>query len=347
MSRRVTNIVLLAATAVLVVTGLVAWVLPESKATLLYDLHRITGVALVLVLPWKELVARMSLGRRARSASAATARSLRSAIGSARLRAVVADTLPGLLAGVALALTVGLGLAWTLDLVSFDRPIAYSAMNVHVFAGLALVPLVAWHALQRWEPPRARDLSSRRTALRLLGIGGLAVVGGVVVERFPIGRRVTGSKHAGSFTGNAFPQTIWAFDEIPAVDPSTWRLEITGATADRTPLTLEAVLAGPSREVDAIIDCTGGWWSEQRWRGLSLMDLLLIRGISPAASSVTVRSVTGHSWSYPLEDLRDAVLATHVGGEPLSPGHGAPVRLVVPGRRGFQWIKWVSRVDVS
>ena len=38
------------------------------------------------------------------------------------------------------------------------------------------------------------------------------------------------------------------------------------------------------------------------------------------------------------------LLATHVGGEPISPGHGAPVRLVAPNRRGFQWVKWVDRI---
>ena len=40
------------------------------------------------------------------------------------------------------------------------------------------------------------------------------------------------------------------------------------------------------------------------------------------------------------------LLATHVGDEPLSPGHGAPVRLVAPGRRGFQWVKWIDRIEV-
>ncbi|TMD59944.1 MAG: sulfite oxidase, partial [Chloroflexi bacterium] len=39
------------------------------------------------------------------------------------------------------------------------------------------------------------------------------------------------------------------------------------------------------------------------------------------------------------------LLATHLGGETLSPAHGYPVRLVAPGRRGFQWVKWVSRIE--
>lgn len=328
MPRRLTNALLLAAVVLLVATGFVAWAQPEAKATWLYDLHRITGVALVVALPWKELIARGSLIRRAR-------------------RAMLGTAVPGVAATVALATTVLLGAAWTLGAVSFDRPIPYSAMNLHVFAGVALLGLTAWHVAHRWEVPRRRDLPSRRAALRLLGIGAFASAIGLVAERFPAGRRVTGSRHAGSFTGNAFPLTIWAFDTVPSIDPATWRLEIAGAVADRAPLDIAAITGAPQRELDAIIDCTGGWWSEQRWRGVGVLDLLRSRGLAADARSVAVTSLTGHQWTFDVADLADALLATHVGGEPLSAGHGAPVRLVVPGRRGFQWVKWVGRIEAT
>ena len=59
-----------------------------------------------------------------------------------------------------------------------------------------------------------------------------------------------------------------------------------------------------------------------------------------------VISRTGYRWSFGLEHARGLLLATRVGGEPLSHGHGAPCRLVAPGRRGFQWVKWVERIEV-
>jgi DMSO/TMAO reductase YedYZ molybdopterin-dependent catalytic subunit len=31
----------------------------------------------------------------------------------------------------------------------------------------------------------------------------------------------------------------------------------------------------------------------------------------------------------------------------LTHGHGAPLRLIVPGRRGYEWVKWVTEVEVS
>lgn len=327
MSRRLTNGLLLATLLTLLGTGLIAWAIPESQATPLYALHRIAGVGLVLALPWKQLVARASLVRRVRLGVAPSA-------------------IPGIAATVALALTVGIGLAWTFGLVSFDRPIPYSAMNLHVFAGVALVPLVLWHLARRWEPPRVRDIASRRAALRLLLLGVAAAVAGTLLERFPAGRRITGSRHAGSFTGNDFPLTIWAFDQVPAIDARNHRIEVSGL-ADGAPIDMAALASAAPMAMNAIIDCTGGWWSEQRWRGASLLELLRSRGLDPGARTVTVRSVTGHAWSFGIDDMREALLATHVGDEELAPGHGYPVRLVVPGRRGFQWIKWVGRIEVS
>lgn len=35
-----------------------------------------------------------------------------------------------------------------------------------------------------------------------------------------------------------------------------------------------------------------------------------------------------------------------MNGEPLAKGHGAPLRLVVPGWFGIAWVKWLNRVEV-
>ncbi len=44
--------------------------------------------------------------------------------------------------------------------------------------------------------------------------------------------------------------------------------------------------------------------------------------------------------------LQRNVLATHIRDELIQHGHGAPLRLVAPGRRGFQWVKWVTEIEV-
>jgi DMSO/TMAO reductase YedYZ molybdopterin-dependent catalytic subunit len=69
-------------------------------------------------------------------------------------------------------------------------------------------------------------------------------------------------------------------------------------------------------------------------------------GAMPTAGWLRVESYTGYRWSFPLDEAPRLLLATHMSGEPLTHGHGAPVRLVAPGRRGFQWVKWVVRIEL-
>ena len=133
---------------------------------------------------------------------------------------------------------------------------------------------------------------------------------------------------------------------VPSVPVSLLGFYVTGlAFGPLMPALLSyADLTGHGeRQVQAVLDCTSGWWSEQVWTGYRLLDLLTPLA---AAREVAVQSVTGHRIVFRLDDLEGAVLATHVGAEPLSPAHGSPVRLAVPGRRGYQWVKWVSRIEV-
>jgi DMSO/TMAO reductase YedYZ molybdopterin-dependent catalytic subunit len=42
----------------------------------------------------------------------------------------------------------------------------------------------------------------------------------------------------------------------------------------------------------------------------------------------------------------DVILAYEMNGEALEKGHGAPLRLVVPGWFGIAWVKWLTRIEV-
>jgi DMSO/TMAO reductase YedYZ molybdopterin-dependent catalytic subunit len=334
MARRLTNDLLLALVLAQVVTGLAGWALPVAQIAPLYDLHRALGLALVLVLFWKQWIVRRSLARR-------WGRDL--------------SIVWGTLAGIGLLGAVGIGLAWTFRLISFDTLWGYSPLNVHVFLGIGLLPFLCIHAALRRTANRASArVASRRSALRLAGLGAATLVGWLAIERavavlYPPGVRLaSGSKHAGSFNGNAFTAEIWLFDRVPSLDLQSWRLHLAGLLDTPAELSFDALRTGhPEHQVLAVLDCTSGWWSEQVWSGVRLLDVLAQAGVQSEASQVTVESVTGHRHTFRLADMGDALLATHLGGEPLSPGHGYPVRLVVPGRRGYQWVKWVERIDVA
>jgi len=329
MPRRVVNLALLVAVPVLVATGLLAWVASRPIADALIVVHRVAGVGLVLTLAWKYGIARRSVRR--------------------RVRAGVDMTLAvGGLASLALLVVLGLGLAWSIGIVSFDRPLAYSLLNVHVFVGVALVPLMLAHAAGRWESrPALADLRRRRIVLRGLAAGVGALVATTALDQVGLARRATGSRAAAAFSANSFPLTIWAFDAVPTIELASWRMRVDGNVASPGAIDYDELLGLPSTERDAVLDCTGGWFTEQRWRGVTLAELLARHGVRASAERLDVVSLTGHAWSFPIAEADRLLIATHVGGETLSAGHGYPARLVAPDHRGFQWIKWVSHLHVA
>ena len=102
-------------------------------------------------------------------------------------------------------------------------------------------------------------------------------------------------------------------------------------------------LRARTRPLDAVLDCTGGWYSTQRWDVVAVADLLGDTG----DRSFEVRSATGYRRLFPMRDAATTYLAVGYDGRPLRRGHGAPVRLVAPGRRGPWWVKWVVTVEPS
>jgi DMSO/TMAO reductase YedYZ molybdopterin-dependent catalytic subunit len=168
-------------------------------------------------------------------------------------------------------------------------------------------------------------------------------------------RRFTGSRRAGQTDGygrgNDFPITMWMFDNPAPVDVAQWRLRVEGLVAQPLLLDASVLAAAPQTRLRAVLDCTGGWYTEQTWVGISVAELLAQAQPHAEARFVRFRSVTGYRWSLPLHEAQHALLATHVAGdsgdETLTHGHGGPLRLVAPGRRGFQWVKWVESISLA
>jgi DMSO/TMAO reductase YedYZ molybdopterin-dependent catalytic subunit len=227
----------------------------------------------------------------------------------------------------------------------------YSLIAWHLVLGGTLFAAVAVHAYLRAQRIRKRDVANRRQFLVATGAAAGAVAlwqlqrpATALLGLRSAKRRFTGSYEAGSFQGNAFPATSWVADSPRELDAASYRLEVAGKVSE--PLSLAyADLTGGER-VTATLDCTGGFYSTQHWRGVSLASVLERAGPLPAAGYVRVISHTGYRWSFDLRTARRLLLATHVGDEPLSHSHGAPVRLVAPDRRGFEWVKWVTRLEL-
>jgi DMSO/TMAO reductase YedYZ molybdopterin-dependent catalytic subunit len=319
MAGRSTNLALLVLVPAAVVTGGATFLVGSGIVDAVVILHGVVGLMLLVLLPWKSTIVGRGLRRR-RSA-----------------------TLMSLVLAAAVLLAVATGLAHSTGIVIGAAGL--TALQVHVAAALvAIVPLLV-HARRRRVRFRRTDLS-RRTLLRTgllvttAAAGYLAVEGLARVLSLPgTNRRATGSYERSSGNPDGMPTTSWLFDEVPALDPQSWRVSVRSGGTARSWSVAEIRAMGDHASV--ILDCTGGWWSRQLWSGARVSRLL------PAGSvgSVEVTSTTGYRRRLPLTD--DLLLAVDVGGQPLSAGHGAPVRLVVPGRRGYHWVKWVSRIELQ
>ncbi|MEZ3162379.1 molybdopterin-dependent oxidoreductase [Halorubrum sp. RMP-47] len=326
-------------------TGLVSFTVGVPEWWPLFWLHRALGVGIVALLAWK----------------------------LARVRRRLTDpnlwrrsTALSLLTLVAAVGALATGTAWVFGL---DVRLSYwTLLSVHVGFGLALVPLVAAHASTRFRLPRRVDFERRRTAVTyftLLAAGGATyrLQQGVndALDTAGADRRFTGSQPREGDGNGAFPITSWVADDPAPIDPDDYRLAVDGLVRDPVEVTADELAAG--HETEALLDCTSGWYTVQEWGGIRVGDLLDAAGGVEATAAgtgdaaddgepdrapayVRFTSVTGYRWSLPLAEAEDALLATHVGGERLSHGHGAPARLVAPDRRGFQWVKWVTRVEV-
>ncbi|MFB6076672.1 MAG: molybdopterin-dependent oxidoreductase [Candidatus Nanohaloarchaea archaeon] len=253
-------------------------------------------------------------------------------------------------AAVVVLVALGTGIAWA----SGWRPWVggFTLLTIHAFLGLVLVIPLVLHLRHRFHSPRDVGFQDRRTALQfglLVGVSAVAWrVQRWVTRVVDLHGRFTGSYEVASFEGNAFPTTSWVADDPEPIDPGEWRLLVDGAVEREMELDYEELVvdAGAEKEEEAILDCTSGWYSAQRWRGVDVGSLLERVEPEQGAGWVVFHSVTGYRWSLPIREARDVLLATHVSGERLSHGHGFPLRLVAPGRRGFQWVKWVERVAV-
>jgi DMSO/TMAO reductase YedYZ molybdopterin-dependent catalytic subunit len=252
-------------------------------------------------------------------------------------------TLIGLLATLCVLATLASGIAWVAG-GTFDAA-GFSLLNWHIALGLLLVAVVSAHMIVRAKPLRGKDMRGRRQALRWIGLAASGAALWPAQQRFAArDRRFTGSRPTGDYAGNAFPATSWVADRPRPLARSEWTLTVGGHVSQ--PFTATYADLPPGDEQEATLDCTGGFASTQVWRGTRVGSLLDRAGLREGARWVRFRSVTGYRWSLPLDEARDALLATHVGSEALNHDHGAPLRLVAPGRRGFQWVKWVVAVDV-
>ncbi|MBK7896556.1 MAG: molybdopterin-dependent oxidoreductase [Anaerolineaceae bacterium] len=252
---------------------------------------------------------------------------------------------------VLLLIVIGSGLLWT-----FSGPIylgGFSLVSLHIYLAVPLLLLMAWHAWQMrfiWRVPGTvgRRLFMGTAVSTLLGLlfWRTADWGKEELALPGAARRFTGSYENGSFS-NRFPVVSWINDNPPPIDVATWQLRLDGAVQRPYSLTYPQLREMIDWEGTAVVDCTGGWYAEQVWRGVSLTRLLEMADLDDAAASLSIISVTGYQRRFTLAEARGYSLALDVADAPLSHGHGFPLRLVAPDQRGVEWVKWITHLRLN
>ena len=173
---------------------------------------------------------------------------------------------------------------------------------------------------------------------------------------------------SGFFVRNHFP--------IPKSDISSWSLTVTGEVERPLHLRYDDLLRLPSKEIVALQECAGnsratvqppiegllwdnGAVGTARWAGVPLCAVLEQAGLLDSANEVLLegadhgkeRGAPGelsYAMSLPMDKALhpDTLLAFEMNGESLSPEHGYPARVVVPGWYGMASVKWLASIQV-
>lgn len=136
---------------------------------------------------------------------------------------------------------------------------------------------------------------------------------------------------------------------VPAVDLGRWRFTITGAVEEPLTLTWDELLRLPTQETVCDIHCVTRWSRyDNVFEGVPVRALLQRARPRPEARYALVHAEHGFTTNLPLSDLdRPAnLLALRHGGEPLTPEHGGPVRLLVPHLYFWKSAKWVTGFEL-
>jgi DMSO/TMAO reductase YedYZ molybdopterin-dependent catalytic subunit len=208
------------------------------------------------------------------------------------------------------------------------------------------------------SPRPAEPTVSRRGALWFVGGGSLLLFVTTVGQNFDgfLRRTALLAPHGGSEPGsgpNGFQiNKTAAYAGISAAETGeeAWRLVVTGRTGT-VRLSRAELLRLPLHSAALPIACVEGWsTSDQWWRGVRLRDLAALVGHDGDPPDVFVESLQRRG-AFRRAALRAnqvaderSLLALFVNGEPLSPDHGHPARIIVPAAPGVLNTKWVARL---
>jgi DMSO/TMAO reductase YedYZ molybdopterin-dependent catalytic subunit len=139
------------------------------------------------------------------------------------------------------------------------------------------------------------------------------------------------------------------YGDVPTIDLDRWRFEVEGLVEHPMSLSYAEVTSLPQRSTVCDIHCVTRWTRlDNRFTGVPVATILRQAGPRSEATHVLVRAAQGFTTNLPLADLDrpENLLAWRHDGEPLTPEHGWPLRLVIPHLYFWKSAKWVRGLEL-
>jgi DMSO/TMAO reductase YedYZ molybdopterin-dependent catalytic subunit len=133
-------------------------------------------------------------------------------------------------------------------------------------------------------------------------------------------------------------------------DLSTWTLRVFGEVENELELSWEELNELPRVTNVQDIHCVTRWSKfDTRFEGVHWRELAKLCRPKATAHFAIAHAEAGFTSNVPLGYLEadDALLATHGDGSELTPDHGYPLRLVIPGKYFWKSAKWLRGIELS
>jgi DMSO/TMAO reductase YedYZ molybdopterin-dependent catalytic subunit len=150
----------------------------------------------------------------------------------------------------------------------------------------------------------------------------------------------------GQYLVTDFP--VLSAGPTPHTPLEDWSLSIVGAVDEARRWSWEEFRALPTETVTKDIHCVTKWTKlDTTWEGVSVDALLA--GLETEAEYLTAYCDGGYTTNLPLADVTDgkAWVAHTFDGEPLTPEHGGPARLLVPHLYFWKSAKWIRGLELT
>lgn len=161
---------------------------------------------------------------------------------------------------------------------------------------------------------------------------------------------------------------------VPRIDTNEWRLSVAGLVGNPLSISLRELMSLGETDVTSVMECAGngrqlmsprpegtpwglGAVSAGVFTGVPLSEVLAMCVVDARAVEIVFRGADSGALddgrhihferSLPIARAKDptTLLVWAMNGEPLTPAHGHPVRLFVPGYYGVASVKWLERIE--